>query len=433
MPTNNRVSANERANSFSESIEPTDLLIAGAGMTGIALALALADQGFSVELVDPQTVDCEKLNATIANTLDDLPGARVSALTLASEQLLRKLGVWDALMNTRVEPYTRMFVWDGETRGEIGFDAADLHEPYLGHIVENKLIQAILLQRAVEHGNIRLSFGTRIKSVELSQTSQQIVLDDGTERHCALLIAADGAQSPTRRMVGLGTHEWDYGQHAVVATLELNESHQHCCWQRFTEDGPLALLPLKSEENRLVSLVWSTSPEHAQALVGMNSLDLAGAITRASDRVLGDIAEVHFAQSVPLRQRHAQNYVKTGVALVGDAAHTIHPLAGQGVNLGFQDVGALTDVLIKARSLGESLASERVLRRYQRQRMLDNLRMSAVVQGFRQLFTPQSAIVEYMRGVGMRTLDQCAPVKQHLMLDAMGLRGDLPTLLRRPV
>lgn len=416
-----------------KSVAQIDVLISGAGMTGLALALALADQGFSVELIDPQLIDVEQLDANIRSTLADLPGARVSALTLASEQLLRSLDVWEQIVAMRAEPYTRMYVWDAESRGEIGFDAAELHEPWLGHIVENTLVHAALLKRATQHADIHLNFGLNIKDTQLSEDRQLCVLSDGSERRCSLLVAADGANSPTRRLVGLGTHEWDYGQHALVATLKLNESHHHCCWQRFTEDGPLALLPLKSDHNRLVSLVWSTSPEHAQALHNMESTDLAVAITRGSASILGEIAEVSFAQVVPLRQRHAQSYVKTGVVLVGDAAHTIHPLAGQGVNLGFQDVAALVDVLVKARALGETLGAERVLRRYQRMRMLDNLRMSAVVQGFRQLFTPQPAMIELLRGIGMRAVNQCAPVKQHLMLDAMGLRGDMPSLLKRPI
>lgn len=411
----------------------TDLLIAGAGMTGLALALALADEGMSVELVDPQPRDLKALDAQLAQMLSELPDVRVSALTLASEQLLRNLDVWQEIKEWRAQPYRRMHVWDGETRGEISFDAAELHEPYLGYIVENGLIVAALLKRAVEHPDIRLSFGLKIESLTLSDGVQHCQLSDGSERNCSLVVAADGAVSATRRLAGVGTHEWDYGQHALVATLRLDRSHQHCCWQRFTEDGPLALLPLKSEANDLVSLVWSTSPEHAQELLALSSDELAGAVTRGSSSRAGEVLEVTGAQVIPLRQRYAQQYVKSGIALVGDAAHTIHPLAGQGVNLGFQDVAALVETLLQGRNRCESIASERVLRRYQRRRMLANLRMSAAMQGFKTLFTPQPPLVELARSLGMRAVDQCSPVKQHLMLEAMGLRGDLPALQKRPI
>ncbi len=411
----------------------TDLLIVGAGMTGLAMGLALADEGFSVEFVEPQQPDLDSFEQQISEFENEIPSARVSALTLASEQLLRKLNVWHRIAQARAEPYTRMHVWDGETRGEISFDALDLHEPWLGHIVENRLIVAALLQRAITHPDIQFSFGVSVSSFELSDSCQKVRMSDSTERECALVVGADGANSVTRRLAGMGTHEWDYGHHALVATLRLDSSHQHCCWQRFTEDGPLALLPLKSDASDLVSLVWSTSPEHAQSLNELDDSSLCDAITRGSGLRAGKVIEIHNRAIVPLRQRHAQEYVAPGVALVGDAAHTIHPLAGQGVNLGFQDGAALVEILCAARDRSEVLGSLRVLRRYQRRRMLTNLRMSAVMQGFRTLFTPQPAIVEMVRSLGMRAVDQCSPVKQHLMLDAMGLRGDLPELLKRPL
>lgn len=411
----------------------SDILIVGAGMTGLALALALADEGFSVEVIDPQQADIGSFDEQFESLSGAIPGARVSALTLGSEQLLRGLKVWARIEQTRSEPYSRMQVWDGETRGEISFDAKDLHEAWLGHIVENPLIVLALLERAMSHPDVKLSFGLSLKALDLSSARPSALLSDDSNRHCNLVIGADGANSITRKAAGVGTHEWDYGHHALVATLCVERSHQHCCWQRFTEDGPLALLPLKSPGNDRVSLVWSTSPEHAQELYSLDDAGLAAVLTRASEEQLGRVTEVHNRALIPLRQRHAQHYVKTGVALVGDAAHTIHPLAGQGVNLGFTDVAALVDILCEARERGEDFASERVLRRYQRRQMLLNLRMSALVQGFRTLFTPQPALVEWARSVGMRAVDQCGPLKQHLMLDAMGLRGDLPKLMRRPL
>ena len=409
-----------------------DVAIAGAGMTGIATALQLAELGLKVEVLDQFGLDLKELDKQAEQVLQGEFESRVSALTLASVELLKSVGAWQYLVDWRIEPYQKMYVWDGETRGEVKFDAFDMHEAQLGYIVENRLIVLALLKAALLNSNIQLNFASRIRAVDpVVNGSRHLFLDDGDQLTVRLLVGADGASSTTRKQLGLGTHEWDYGHHAVVATLEMDAEHQHCCWQRFTEDGPLALLPLADEARRKVSLVWSTSPAHAKSLQEMDEKSFCQAISFGSRQGPGRIIAAANVQVVPLRQRHAQHYVAEAGVLVGDAAHTIHPLAGQGVNLGFLDSAALADVLAEAIKRRESIGSLDVLRRYERTRKLENVRMSAVMEGFRRLFTPQPAIIEWARGAGMRLFNSVDPVKQHVMAQAMGLSGQLPSRMRR--
>ncbi len=408
-----------------------DLLIAGAGMTGLALALAMSELGCRVEVVDPQALDLLQLNGLIEQKLKTDFDSRVSALTLASQQLLVNLGVWPQICRWGAEPYTRMYVWDGETRGEIDFDANEVHQPYLGHIVENRWIQFALLQAAAKDPGIRLTPGVKIERfLEFRSEGGSVQLSDGSQRLAKLVIGADGAESQTRKLAGLGTHEWDYGHHAVVATLRTEKSHQDCCWQCFTADGPLALLPLADPDKRALSLVWSTSADHARQLVSMDESEFCAAITDGSRSILGAVQSASQVQSIRLKQRHAQSYVTQGLALIGDAAHTIHPLAGQGVNLGFQDVGALVDQLQDALARNESIGDIRVLRRYQRARRFRNVKMTAMMEGFKRLFEPQPPLVEMGRSIGMRLVGHSGPVKQHLMHEAMGLADQSSSLLK---
>lgn len=409
----------------------TDVVVAGAGMTGLAAAIQLADLGLSVHVLDPSNIDTSSIDQLADDFLAAGYDSRVSALTLASVQLLKNLGAWQSISQWRAEPYQRMRVWDGETRGEVEFDSFSIHQPQLGFIVENRLIMLGLLKAARARSEITFHFGARLNTVGAAENGRRLLgLDDGRQLSAQLLVGADGAHSAARTLFGLGTHEWDYGQHALIATVTLDANHQHCCWQRFTEDGPLAFLPLAGSDQRKVSLVWSTSPEHARDLSELNSASLCRAITLGARGGPGSVVSVEGINVVPLRQRHAMQYAVESGVLIGDAAHTIHPLAGQGVNLGFLDAAALCDVVEQALKRRDSIASLTVLSRYERSRKLDNLRMSAVMEGFRRLFTPQPGVIEWVRGFGMRLFNDVEPVKQHVMSQAMGLSDDLPRRMK---
>lgn len=412
-----------------------DLTIVGGGMVGVALACALAPSGVRICILEsrdeaPQRL-IDALPALSASGFD----ARVSALTCASRQFLSRLGAWPAVLAARACPYTDMQVWDGRGRGEIHFSSRELHEPCLGHIVENRVTLAALYQVMLGYDNIDFVGGVHIDSISPpdAQGRRSLRLAGGQRLQTTLLVGADGAHSRVRALTGMATTEWDYGHHAIVTTVTTEQAHQSTCWQRFTEDGPLALLPLSDPTGRKLSLVWSTSPAHARELMGLGEAAFCAALGSAFEHRLGAVLSCDARHLHPLRQRHAQRYVQAGLALAGDAAHTIHPLAGQGVNLGLLDAAALAEVVQDALTRGEAPGAEAVLRRYQRMRRANNLQTAAAMEGFRRLFDDLPAPLRLLRSSGMNLVDRLAPVKQHLALMAMGLRGDLPRLARRPL
>ncbi|MCD8512979.1 MAG: UbiH/UbiF/VisC/COQ6 family ubiquinone biosynthesis hydroxylase [Nitrincola sp.] len=414
---------------MSLQIAQADVVINGAGMVGASLAVLLAQAGMKVTLLEAQAQPPERLIAAIPEQLAAGYQPRVSALTLASQAVLDRVGAWQAMTAWRVTPYTGMQVWDGMGSGKISFDAAELHEPYLGHIVENNVTLAGIYQAMQDYPEISLF--TDVQMTALSAPDQQggrvLTLSNGETLYAPVLIGADGAESRTRHLAGIPATAWDYGHHAIVTTVTTEKSHQWQCWQRFTEDGPLAFLPLSGGvEGHQISLVWSTSPKHAQELMALSDEEFCHALTQASDVCLGKVLTTDPRFAINLRQRHAHHYVAEGVALAGDAGHTIHPLAGQGVNLGLLDVAALAEVLIDAHQQQLSLGSLLVLRRYQRLRRSDNLRMSATMEFFRRLFGDRPAPIRLLRSRGMNLVNALSPVKNHLAMMAMGVKGDLP-------
>lgn len=411
-----------------------DVVINGAGMVGSALAVLLADAGLQVILLEAQDQQPEQFIQQLPEQLNAGYQPRVSALTLASQAVLEHVGAWSYMQSWRISPYTGMQVWDGMGSGKIRFDAAELHEPYLGHIVENSVTLAGIYQCLLKRPEITLHTGVHITALSAPDANggRTVTLSNHQQLYAPVLIGADGAESRTRQLAGISATAWDYGHHAIVTTLTTENSHEWQCWQRFTEDGPLAFLPLSGGvEGHQVSLVWSTSPEHAQRLMAMTDEDFCRAITHASDTCLGQVMTADPRQAINLRQRHAHQYIAKGVALAGDAAHTIHPLAGQGVNLGFLDVAALAEVLISAHQQQMPLGQLDILRRYQRLRRSDNLRMTATMELFRRLFGQCPAPIRLLRSSGMNLVNHLSPVKNHLAMMAMGVKGDLPKLAQR--
>jgi 2-octaprenylphenol hydroxylase len=325
-----------------------------------------------------------------------------------------------------------MDVWDGEGSGHIHFSSETLHEPHLGHIVENRVTVAALYQAAIAVDNVEIITGaavTQLSDVDAATGCRILQCADGQMLSAKLVIAADGAHSKVRQLAAIPMWEWDYGHHAIVTTVETALPHQATAWQRFTEDGPLAFLPL--DNPKLSSIVWSTSPDHAKLLMELDDDAFCAALERAFESKLGAVIKSDTRFSVPLRQRHAKYYVQPGLAIVGDAAHTIHPLAGQGVNLGLMDAAALAEQVIAAFQRGEAFETLPVLKRFQRQRQSSNLQMSAMMELFKQLFGHQLPLLKLMRGMGMNALDKFGSAKDHLVMLAMGLGDDMPKLARR--
>lgn len=415
-----------------------DVVIVGAGMVGVTLAAALAPSGMSIILLEQRSGDLAGFSDWVRGQQTVNYDPRVSALTCASQQILSAVGAWQKMSAFRLSPYTDMDVWDGEGTGNIHFSAAELHEPVLGHIVENRVTLAGLYEVIAELDNIQVWTGVELTAMTSRGTSAQVLqLEDGRSIAASLVVAADGALSKTRQMAGLPMLEWDYGHHAIVTTVKTSKPHLKTAWQRFTDDGPLALLPLcasdGADDESFCSIVWSTSPAHAKALMALTENEFCEALGKAFEHRLGEVLACDERSMFPLRQRHAQHYIKPGCVVIGDAAHTIHPLAGQGVNLGLLDAAQLAETIEIAYRRGDELGCTSVLRRYQRERRLSNLQMSATMESFKRLFDSENPVAILARNVGMSLMNSLSPVKNHIVLEAMGLSGKLPALAKRPI
>ncbi len=402
-----------------------DIVIAGAGLAGSALALALGKQGWDVLLLDPAPAVPSEAPAAGVDGFD----LRVSALSAGSIAFLDELGVWPLMQATRATPFAHMNVRDAEGTACVEFHAAEVQAECLGYIVENRVTLQALDAALKTQGYVRclrsvgLADAHRHYFSEGHATHEHVVtLDDGQTVHTPLLVGADGARSRVRELAGFNTRDWEYGHRAIVATVQVQEPHQHTAWQWFHDTGPLAFLPLDDgSDAALVSIVWSCTPDEADRLMALNEDRFADELTRASQYTLGKVFAVSQRVAFPLQQRHATDYVQPGIALVADAAHTIHPLAGQGINLGLKDVKVLAEELHSARNRGISPGEPAVLERYQRRRKGDNLLMMATMEGFKRLFEERALPVRWLRNTGMRLFDAAGPVKRQLVKQAMGL------------
>ncbi|KJK15222.1 2-octaprenyl-3-methyl-6-methoxy-1,4-benzoquinol hydroxylase [Pseudomonas sp. 2(2015)] len=401
-----------------------DLLIVGAGMVGSALALALQHSGLEILLLDGSPLSIKPFDQQSAFE------PRVSALSAASQRILERLGAWQGVSERRLSPYSDMHVWDGSGTGQIHFSAASVHAEVLGHIVENRVVQDGLLER-LHDSEIGLLANARLEQMRRSGDDWLLTLADGRTLRAPLVIAADGANSAVRRLTGCETREWDYLHHAIVTSVRCARPHQATAWQRFTDEGPLAFLPLlRDGQQDWCSIVWSTTPEQAEHLMALSDEAFCAELERAFEGRLGGVLQADPRVCVPLRQRHAKRYVAEGLALIGDAAHTIHPLAGQGVNLGFLDAAVLAEELLHAYERGERLADIRVLSRFERRRMPHNLALMAAMEGFERLFQADPLPLRWLRNSGLKWIEQLPQAKALFVRQALGLSGDLPELAR---
>ena len=404
-----------------------DIAIVGAGLAGTALAAALGGSSLRVALIEAQPLSLQWPALT-----NDVHGfdARVSALTAASQRWLDQLGAWELVAAQRFSPYRHMHVWDGDGTGSIHFDAAEVNRPALGHIVENNLLQTTLLQCLSRHHNVQIFSPASVTDFVRGGDHIELQLHNQTRLRTSLLIGADGATSRVRDWAGIGLREHDYGHTALVATVQTAQPHQSTAWQIFRREGPLAFLPLRASlplhttqnhREQFASIVWSTLPEEAQLLMAMDDTEFMRALGNAFEHRLGDITAVSRRFSFPLRARHADVYVQPNLALIGDAAHTIHPLAGQGINLGFLDAQALADELLRAAKRGMNPGDTDVLARYQRGRKSDNLLMLGLMDGFRRLFGANDLRLRWLRNTGLNLTDRSGPLKRFLIRQAMGI------------
>jgi len=406
-----------------------DVVIVGGGIVGTTLACLLEKGNLTVALLDAQSFDESRIALHQKQPEFD---ARVSAITPASQSLFAEIGIWQDLCQRRVSPYTDMKVWDSDGTGSIHFSAGDINQAELGFIIENSVLQAALYQKLQSLENLELINPARVSDLNLLQINgqQRVQLrqDNGTKVSSRLIVAADGANSKIRQLANFSTREWDYQHTAIVTSVETELAHQDTALQCFMETGPLAFLPLhqpkqnkSNDQQHYSSIVWSTLPEQSKQLMTLSDEQFAGKLAQAMERRLGDVRCLGKRYSFPLRQRHAINYVMDNIVLVGDAAHTIHPLAGQGVNLGLQDVQALAEELLLALAKGRDYADIAVLRRYQRQRIGHNLSMMGLMEGFKHLFAQTALPTRWLRNWGMTKADSITVVKNTLARKAMGI------------
>lgn len=401
-----------------------DIAVVGAGLVGSSAVCALAQLKPELKLLlvdggpESKPLSDYSCNEPSVESFDP----RVVALTQKSKQLLQQVGAWSLIQTLRTGSYTDMQVWDGEGTGHIEFDCSEVQQSNLGHIVENRIIVAALSQIIQQHSNITYLPSTRVEDIHAINDYQQLKLDNAEFSSANLVLACDGALSPLREKMQLSTREWDYGHNAIVATIKTELGHEQTARQRFMSTGPLAYLPLGGDpKQQYCSIVWSCQEQLSTSLMTLNNEEFCGQVAVAMEHRLGEVVEVSKRFCIPLRQRHAVDYIKPGFALAGDAAHTIHPLAGQGVNLGVQDIIAFVCEVSRAIERGVSLTDPSILNRYQRSRKADNLTMMATMEGFKQLFGSKDISLRWLRNEGMKLLNQTPVLKNSLIKQAMGL------------
>ena len=390
------------------TLQHTEVAVVGGGMVGGALALGLAQQGFEVTVIEQA--------APPAYDPASKPDVRISAISAASVDLLRGLGVWEAVQAMRAHPYSRLETWEWEN-AHVAFDVAELKLPRLGYMVENNVLQRALWQALEAHPKVTLRVPASLKALHPHEGGYLLTLDNGNELAVKLVIGADGANSQVRQMAGIGVHAWQYEQSCMLITAECENAPGESTWQHFTPNGPHAFLPLF---DNWASLVWYDKPARIRQLQGMNMEQLQREILLHFPSRLGHVTPVA-AGAFPLTRRHALQYAREGLALVGDAAHTIHPLAGQGVNLGYRDVDALLDVLGSARGHAENWASHQVLKRYQTRRMADNFLMQSGMDLFYAGFSNDVAPVRILRNIGLMAAERAGGLKRQALKYALGL------------
>lgn len=399
-----------------------DALIVGGGMAGLSLAIAVARAGLQVIVVDP---------ADPMAMRDARSDGRTTAIAHASALVLDGIGVWSALA-PQACPITDIWVSDGESLMFLHYDHRDIGDQPLGHIVENHHLRSVLLKTASATDGIELHAPAELATVARDSDGVVATLSDGTALRADVLLACDGRQSPTRKQAGIAVAHWRYGQTAIVCCAQHERPHRNIAHERFLPAGPFAILPMLDDVdgNHRSSIVWSERTERVAALLALDEAAFSVELGRRVGDFLGAVSLAGERWSYPLSLSHAVRYTDRRLALVGDAAHAIHPIAGQGLNMGIRDVAALAEVLVETRRLGLDIGTADVLMRYEQWRRVDNTLLSVVTDLLNRLFSNDIAALRMARDGGLAMVNATPPLRRFFMRHAMGTVGDLPRLLR---
>ena len=413
-----------------------DVVIVGAGMVGATIACGLARSNLKVAIIDPQTAIPFEKNET--------PHIRVSAISFASEQVLKHVGAWERIALKRTCPYRRLAVNELPAKDGLAaklpdisnwakteFNADAIGQTHLGHIIENDIVHLALHEQMNSLDSLHVFCPDEVVSMDLQGKNKNITLSKQGKISTRLVIGAEGAQSQVRRQSGIGQTREQYEQHAFVCTVSYQGAQEDITWQSFTPHGPIAFLPLSDVGGKhYASLVWYDSPDSVSRLIKLNTSDLMAHFQQEYPDTLPLLLTIEERASFPLFRSHALAYIKQGIALAGDAAHTINPLAGQGVNLGLLDAAALIEVLIQANMDNEDIASEAVLQRYQKARRTENQIMMTTMDAFYYGFSNKFLPLRVLRNIGLGLANNAGFAKKNVMKYAIGASGDLPKLAK---
>lgn len=395
-----------------------DVVISGAGMIGATAACLFSRSGLKVALLDEKPM---------AVWSDENECGRVSAVNIASGNLFSALNVWGSITGRRASPYHAMRVWENNSEIEIAFDARAMGQPQLGFIIENNAIISSLIEKLQQNYNVTLFENARLTGRSNDTDKLTLFTEDNHTIQCKLLLGTDGANSKVREISGIDSTIFDYQQNAIVTHVVTEKPHEFTAWQNFLPTGPVALLPLQNGKS---SVVWSCDSAFSDRIMSMDDEEFCAALTSCFRHHLGAVTSCQKRLQFPLVQHHAHTYVAKRTVLCGDAAHTTHPLAGLGANIGFMDVAAIAEVVSSARGRGIDIGNHSVLRRYERWRKGENTLVLETMKGFKTLFGKEQTLLRSARQTGLGLVNDFTPLKNLFAGFAMGLSGDIPEICK---
>ena len=387
-----------------------EVVVIGAGVVGSSLALSLAKEGVDVCLIDKGTPEIK----------EDISRGRTAALNLASQNILEKLGVKRGIQNY-LTSFKNIYVWDSEGTSSLEFSSDEIGQPKLGDVVTNNAILSSIFLLLPNHKNLRFLSGDRLKTLDPQEESIKVCTEGGENISCKLVVGADGGLSSVRELSSINIRTWSYDQKALIANLKAEKSHSNTAYQVFTKNGPIALLPMQKDDEESLSLVWSADIDYAERLLDLDIPSFLNELERKTESVLGKLSLDGEMSSYPLHQLHAKDYYAQRVVLIGDAAHSMHPLAGQGLNLGLGDVEELANRILSSRRHGEDVGNDKMLNDYSKARKSINLRMMGFMEVFKKGFGSTNPWVRLGRNMAFGATQKAPELRKRFIKEAAGI------------